>query len=104
MEAQRCIIIAPQLCGLITEGKDFQVAKVVFQVGGGFRADVVVNGIRRVLVRNAEGGQGAVDILAACSIIMDGKIKQAVEIDLQVAFQAGNVRQQAACVGRTSEA
>ena len=30
---------------------------------------------------------------------MDGKIKQAVEIDLQVAFQAGNVRQQAACVG-----
>ena len=42
----------PQLCGLITEGKDFQVAKVeVFQVGGGFRADVVVNGVRRGLVQ-----------------------------------------------------
>ena len=50
VEAQRCIIIAPQLCGLITEGKDFQIAKVVFQVGGGFRADVVVNGIRRCLL------------------------------------------------------
>ena len=87
MKAQGRVGFAPVFFRLFLKGENFKVAQVVFQIGGGFTADVIEDGIRRILVGEAECGQGAVDIFPAGAIVMDGQIQKTVQVNLQIAFQ-----------------
>ena len=99
MEAQVGISLLPQCLRFFLQGKKLQEAEVIFQISGRFPADVVIDGVRRLLLRNAEGGKRPVHVFPSCAVIMNGQIQQTVKIDLKLPFQPEDLHQKLLCPG-----
>ena len=74
MKTKRGIILSPELLGLILQRQNFQVSQIIFQVSGRLGPDIVINSVRGILIGDAEGSQGTINILSGGAVIMDRQI------------------------------